>query len=77
MATKKTAKKAEKMFKVTVKTNPNFCGIGAGGVQFAYGQAVISEGRMCEWFKEHSGYEVTEVEEPAPDPVPEAENPEE
>ena len=34
MATKKTAKKAEKMFKVTVKTNPNFCGIGAGGVQF-------------------------------------------
>ena len=77
MATKKTTKQEVKMFKVSVKTNPGFCGIGAGGVHFANGQAVISEGRMCDWFKEHSGYEVTEVDDPAPDPVSETENPEE
>ncbi len=77
MATKKTAKNEAKMFKVSVKTNPTFCGVGAGGVHFANGQAVISEGRMCEWFKEHNGYEVTEVDEPAPEPDPESENPEE
>lgn len=60
-----TAKKntAEKQYKITVETNPNFCGIDAGGVQFAYGQAIIPEGRMVEWFKEHEGYTVTEVVE--------------
>ena len=60
-----TARKntAEKQYKVTVVNNPNFCGIDAGGVQFAYGQAVIPEGRMVFWFQEHDGYEVTEVTE--------------
>lgn len=43
---------------IKVKGNPNFCGIGAGGVQFANGQAVISSERMAEWFMEHGGYEV-------------------
>ena len=31
------AKKTVKNCKVKVVTNPNFCGIDAGGVQFAYG----------------------------------------
>ena len=57
-----TAKKV-KQFLVKVKTNPKFCGIGAGGVQFANGQATISEGTMVNWFKEHKGYEVSEVTE--------------
>ena len=43
---------------VQVKNNPNFCGIGAGGVQFANGKAVVDSGRMAEWFREHDGYEV-------------------
>ncbi len=43
---------------VKVKNNPDFCGIGAGGIQFANGQAKITSPRMAEWFKEHDGYEV-------------------
>lgn len=58
-----TAKKATKQFRITVKNNPNFCGIDAGGVQFAYGQAIIPEGRMLDWFREHEGYTVTEITE--------------
>lgn len=58
------AKKPETVnYKITVKTNPKFCGICAGGVQFANGEAVIPGGRMVEWFKEHAGYEVTEIAE--------------
>lgn len=53
---------ATKQYKIKVKNNPNFCGKGAGGVQFAYGEAVLPGCRMVEWFREHEGYEVTEVE---------------
>lgn len=49
-------KKEDKMYKITVKSNPKYCGIDAGGVQFAHGEAIISDGRMVEWFKEHEGY---------------------
>lgn len=63
MAGKKKAENASvKMFKITVKTNPNFVGTGAGGVQFAHGTAVIADGRMVNWFREHDGYEVTAVD---------------
>lgn len=63
MAGKKKAETASaKMFKITVKTNPDFVGTGAGGVQFAHGTAVIPEGRMVNWFKEHDGYEVTAID---------------
>ncbi len=49
----------EKMrWTVKVKNNPDFCGIGAGRVQFAKGRAEITSGRMAEWFREHEGYEV-------------------
>ena len=37
----------------------DFCGIGAAGVQFAYGKAEVAEGWVLDWFKEH-GYKVTE-----------------
>ena len=59
------AKKAKKItgYEIKVTGNPKFCGIGAGGVQFAYGKAQIAEGRMVEWFREHDGYEVTEIAE--------------
>lgn len=59
MATKKTKKVTG--YEIKVVTNPNFCGIDAGGVQFSYGKAQIAEGRMVEWFREHDGYEVTEI----------------
>jgi hypothetical protein len=39
----------------------NYCGVGAGGVQFAYGKAEVAEGWVLDWFKEH-GYTVTEAE---------------
>ena len=61
MATK--AQEKSKMFKITVKNNPQFVGKGAGGVQFANGSAEIPEGRMVDWFRSHKGYEVTEVKE--------------
>ncbi len=55
---RKTAKKRVTAWKVRVKNNPGFCGIGAGGVQFANGQAEVHSERMAQWFMEHEGYEV-------------------
>ena len=49
-----------KKYLVEVTANPNYCGIGAGGVQFANGRAVIESARMAAWFREHKGYTVTE-----------------
>ena len=72
MAAKKTKKVTG--YEIKVVTNPDFCGIDAGGVQFSYGKAQITEGRMVEWFREHEGYEVTEItveEDEAPN-APEA-----
>lgn len=59
MAAKKTKKVTG--YEIKVVSNPNFCGVDAGGVQFSYGKAQITEGRMVEWFREHEGYEVTEI----------------
>lgn len=53
------AKNTVKTYKVEVKGNPEFCGKGAGGVQFANGTAVGVSERMANWFKEHEGYTVT------------------
>lgn len=61
MAQAKTETKAKKWI-VKVKNNPNFVGMGAGGVQFSYGKAEITSERMASWFREHPGYEVTEAE---------------
>lgn len=41
----------------------NFCGVGAGGVHFAYGKAEVREGWVLDWYKEH-GYKVTENTKP-------------
>ncbi len=64
--TKKTEQKV-KGYVIKVKNRPNYNGIGAGGVQFAYGQATVEGGSIVNWYKEHDGYEVTEIldEEPA------------
>ena len=48
---------------IKVETNPTFCGIDAGGVQFANGLAIIEECPLLNWFKEHEGYSVETVEE--------------
>lgn len=58
----KAAGKSEKSYRVKVTANPEFCGIGAGGVQFAHGEALIRSKRMAEWFREHDGYTVTDQE---------------
>ena len=55
------AAKKEKKYIVTVKNNPNFVGIGAGGVQFAHGKAEITSDRMAAWFREHPGYAVKDI----------------
>lgn len=51
----------EKTYLVTVNGNPAYCGVGAGGAQFAHGNATITDDRMASWFQEHEGYTVTEV----------------
>lgn len=48
-------------YEITIPGNPDFCGVDAGGVQFAYGKAQIEGGRMVEWFREHEGYDVEEI----------------
>ena len=60
MAAKKETKATG--YIVKVKGNPDFCGIGAGGTQFANGEAKITSPRMAAWFKEHEGYEVAAVD---------------
>ena len=49
------------MAKVYIVETPvkGFCGVGAAGVNFAYGKAEVAEGWVLEWFKDH-GYKVTE-----------------
>ena len=45
-----------KKYLIKVETNPSFCGIDAGSVQFANGEAIINECHLVEWFREHEGY---------------------
>lgn len=40
----------------------DYCGIGAAGVQFAYGKAEVYDEWVVQWFEEH-GYTVEEVKE--------------
>ena len=56
--TKAEKTKAEKIYIVETPVK-NFVGIGAAGVQFAYGKAEVKEGWVLDWYKEH-GYKVTE-----------------
>lgn len=59
--TKEEAVSSEPTEKVYIVETPveGYCGIGAAGVQFAYGKAEVHEGWVLEWFREH-GYKVTE-----------------
>lgn len=50
---------APKKYKITSPIK-GYVGIGAGGVQFAYGQAEVNEGWVCDWYKE-KGYTVEEI----------------
>lgn len=59
-AAKKTANE-EKQYIVTIEENKTFCGEGAGGAQFAHGQATITDDWLAEWFGTHKGYKVEEV----------------
>ena len=56
---------------IKVETNPTFCGIDAGGVQFANGQAIIEECPLLNWVREHEGYSVEAVAEEAAEAVAE------
>lgn len=52
-------------FIVKIDKRPEYCGEGAGGAQFAHGQAEITNPRLAAWFKAHKGYTVTEVKDAA------------
>lgn len=60
----KTSNKPTKAVKMYIVETPvkDFCGVGAAGVQFAYGKAEVAEGWVLNWFKDH-GYKVTEKSE--------------
>ena len=61
MAKKTNGTKAKELKKYIVSTPvKNYCGIGAGGIQFAYGKAEVCEGTVLEWYREH-GYGIEEV----------------
>lgn len=55
-----------KKWTVTVTSNPNYCGVGAGETHFAHGQAVITNKRLADWFAAHKGYEVEPVQDAEP-----------
>ena len=61
MAEKKVAENAVAEKKVYTVESPvkDYCGLGAAGVQVAYGKAEVHEGWVLNWFREH-GYKVTE-----------------
>ena len=68
MAAAKKVEQAEqepKKFRITSPVE-RYVGIGAGGVQFAYGRAEVNEGWVCDWYKE-KGYTVEEIVEKAAD----------
>lgn len=53
----------ENLKKYQVKTPiEDYCGVGAGGIQFAYGKAIVYEGWVLQWYREH-GYTVEEIVE--------------
>lgn len=54
-----------KKFRITSPVE-GYVGIGAGGVQFAYGRAEVNEGWVCDWYRE-KGYTVEEITEKAAD----------
>lgn len=64
MARPRKIKQATKWL-VEVITNPNFCGIDAGGTQFAHGNAEITDPWLAEWFGAHEGYKVTAIADEA------------
>ena len=57
-------KEETKIYRVKVVKNTNYCGEGAGGAQFAHGEAMITNERLAEWFREHDGYKVEEAAVP-------------
>jgi hypothetical protein len=57
-STNEKATETEKIFIVETPVK-GFCGVGAGGVQFAYGKAEVNPGWVLDWYREH-GYKVTE-----------------
>ena len=59
MPEKKTTDNAKKQFQVIAPVE-NFCGIGAAGVQFAYGKAIVNEGWVLDWYREH-GFKIIEI----------------
>ena len=59
MAKKITQTGKEKTTYIVETPVKDYCGKGAGGVQFAYGKAELQEGKLLEWYIEH-GYKVTE-----------------
>ena len=62
------AKTTGKKYKVTAKV-PNYSGIGAGGIHFAYGCAIIDEGWVLDWYRER-GYAVEELPDETPTQTP-------
>jgi len=57
----KAKETAVKSYRVTVDSNPGYCGTDVCGIQFSNGQAETSNERAVSWFNEHNGYTVEEI----------------
>lgn len=76
MTNKKTTNKVT-TYQIEVTSNPNYCGVGAGNIQFANGKAKTQRERIANWYRGHKGYKVTEVQEEVTAPDEPEENTEE
>ena len=56
--TPKQGKAHQKPSQWTVKVSgkPQYCGIGACGLQFANGEATTTDARAAAWYRERDGY---------------------
>lgn len=57
----KVKETAVKRYKITVSSNPGYCGTDACGIQFSNGCTETDNVRAVSWFKEHKGYTVEEI----------------
>ena len=69
MAMKKNEKTTATGACIVYAPDPKYCGVGAGGVQFAYGKAEVQPGWVLDWYRER-GYKIEPKE--APEEAPSA-----
>lgn len=58
-AESETTEAAKEKLYTVIAPVAGYCGVNAGGVQFAYGKAQVKPGWVLEWYRQH-GYKIEE-----------------